>query len=356
MARVIGIDPGSGSWDIFGMDNDHVFLDVSIPSKKVLKDPNLLIDLLKKQEPLDMILAPSGHGIPLKPLDSITDEDISKANLRRTEDPNVMGIAKVLFMLRDAGVPGYTVPGVKQLNTVKKQYKYNKIDMGTADKVCAAAAAIIDQSRTLSIPVNQTSFILLEVGAGFTASLAVENGKIIDGIGGSLGCMGIRACGALDGELAYLLDHLSKKVIYTGGLADIVGYPDLSLHEILLMADKDSKIADAVDGFLHDIVKDIVSLIPSFQSAGGIKEILLSGRASKVLLAGVKEHLPNVISAPLRSVNSIARISKVAAQGAAFIARGLVGDPEYKELINVMSLADSTHDLLGDIYVGKMSF
>ncbi|MHA1682099.1 MAG: DUF1464 family protein [Promethearchaeota archaeon] len=356
MVRVIGIDPGSGSWDIFGLEGDSIFLDVSIPSRKVLEEPKLLIDILEKHKPVDMILAPSGHGIPLKPLESITDDDISKANLRRTSDPNVMGIAKVLFMLRDAGVPGYTVPGVKQLKSVKDQYKFNKIDMGTADKVCAAAAAIVDQSTLLDIPLDRTGFILLEVGAGFTATLAVEGGKIIDGIGGSLGCMGIRACGGLDAELAYLLRKISKKVIYTGGLADIVGYPDLSLQEIMLMANKDAKISDAVDGFIHDIMKDIAALIPSFSSPGAIREILLSGRGSSKVLLALEEQLPKISPSPARIVRNIARISKVAAQGAAFIARGLAGESFYKDLVEIMGLAKSNHDLLGDIYIGELSF
>ena len=184
MPRVIGIDPGTGSWDLLGLEDRNVFLDVSIPTKKIMNDPRLVIDIIKKNAPLDAVMAPSGHGIPLKPIAQITKEDIIHATLRRDKDPTTMGLGKILSMLRDEEIPGFTVPGVKQLKTVKRYYKYNKIDMGTADKVCSVAAAIEDQSKVLDLPVEKTGFILIEVGMGFNATIAVENGRIIDGIGG----------------------------------------------------------------------------------------------------------------------------------------------------------------------------
>ena len=46
-------------------------------------------------------------------------------------------------------------------------------------------------------------------------------GQIVDGVGGSSGPLGVRAAGALDGELAYLLGPaLSKRTLFTGGALD----------------------------------------------------------------------------------------------------------------------------------------
>ncbi|NMC08163.1 MAG: DUF1464 family protein [Candidatus Lokiarchaeota archaeon] len=356
MARVIGIDPGSGSWDVLGLDDDDVFLDVSVPTKQVLADPGKLLRIIEGNQPLDAIVAPSGHGIPLKPIAEMTDADIAKANLRRSSDPTVMGIGRVLHMLRDAGIKGYAIPGVKQLESVKPSFKYNRIDMGTADKVCAAAAAIVDQAGFLHVPLESTSFILVEVGFGFNAYIAVEGGKIVDGIGGSLGGMGFGTAGRLDGEVAYLLRHVSKKVIYGGGLSTIAGHPELSPKELFLMAKKDGRIADAVAGFYHDMLQGIYSLFPSFSSVAAIKEIVVSGRASEDIAERLSSPgiLPPPFSIPVRTVRSIARISKIAAQGAAFIANGLAGG-KHEALVKVMALERSGVDLLSEIHVGDVS-
>nr|MDO8083277.1 DUF1464 family protein [Candidatus Sigynarchaeum springense] len=352
--RVIGIDPGSGSWDILGLEGDDVFLDLSVPTKQVLAEPRKLLQIIESNGPIDTIVAPSGHGIPLKPIASMTDGDIAKANLRRSSDPHVMGIGRVLHMLKDAGIKGYAIPGVKQLETVKRSFKYNRIDMGTADKVCAAAAAIVDQASFLNTPLAYTGFILVEVGFGFNAYIAVDGGKIVDGIGGSLGGMGFGTAGRLDGELAYLLDHVSKKDIYGGGLSAIVGHEDLSPKEIFLMAKKDERTADAVSGFYHDMLQGIFSLVPSFSDPANIKEIVVSGRASSEIAGQLSDLLKKPFSFPVRTVGSIARISKVAAQGAAFIANGLAGG-RHKGLVETMALEKSNHDLLDDIFVGKVS-
>ncbi len=358
MVRVLGIDPGSGSWDVLGLDDidghEEIFLDISIPTKKVLQEPELLLQVIEKNQPLDAVLAPSGHGIPLKEISRITDEDIARANLRRNKDPSIMGIARVLYALRDANIKGFAMPGVKQLGSVKPFLKYNKLDMGTADKVCCAAAAVVDQAKLLGIPVQDTSFILVEVGIGFNAVLAVEGGKIIDGIGGSLGGMGFTAAGALDGEVAYLLDRISKHTIYAGGLSTIAGHPELSPQELFLMAKKDELIKEAVNGFFHDMVKDVISLVPSFERIENIKEIIISGRASPDIKEGLTRILPRrVLQSSPRIINSIARISKIAAQGAAFIANGLAGG-KHANLVETMALADSNYDILGGIFVGPL--
>ena len=49
--------------------------------------------------------------------------------------------------------------------------------LGTADKVCAAAYAIVDQSRSAAVsPVDETAMVLLELGGAFTAALAIAGG------------------------------------------------------------------------------------------------------------------------------------------------------------------------------------
>jgi predicted butyrate kinase (DUF1464 family) len=86
--------------------------------------------------------------------------------------------------------------------------------MGTADKVCAAVLGIHDYMQRHGCAAQETSFILLELGGAFTAALAVQNGRIVDGAGGTSGPLGLRAAGALDGEVAYLGWLNLEKAIY----------------------------------------------------------------------------------------------------------------------------------------------
>ena len=95
-------------------------------------------------------------------------------------------------------------PGVVHLTSVPAHRKINRVDMGTADKVCAVALAIHEQARRRGCSARDVSFILLELGGAFTAAIAVEQGRIVDGLGGSSGPIGAMAGGALDGEVAFL--------------------------------------------------------------------------------------------------------------------------------------------------------
>ena len=137
----------------------------------------------------------------------------------------VGGLGRLLEALKASDLPVCLAPGVLQLTTVPEHRKANRIDMGTADKLCAVALAVWDQARRLGVAYHETSFVSVEVGGAFTAVVAVERGAIIDGSGGTSGAMGFRALGAMDGELAYLLRAFSKDVLASGGAAWIAGTP-----------------------------------------------------------------------------------------------------------------------------------
>ncbi|MFW9942519.1 MAG: DUF1464 family protein, partial [Candidatus Thorarchaeota archaeon] len=65
MPRVIGVDPGSKSWDFFGLEDSEIILDTSLPTKNVTNDPQKVITIINSIENLNMIVAPSGFGLPL---------------------------------------------------------------------------------------------------------------------------------------------------------------------------------------------------------------------------------------------------------------------------------------------------
>ncbi len=94
--------------------------------------------------------------------------------------------------------------------------------------------------------------------------------------------MGFRACGSLDGELAYLIKTIHKKNIYKGGVAYISGYSDLSLKEITLLAEKDEQTKIALKAYLSSVKKAVFGISSSFSSKEKIKEVLLAGRGSNL--------------------------------------------------------------------------
>ena len=76
------------------------------------------------------------------------------------------------------------------------------------------------------------SLILLELGGAFTAAIAVEQGRIVDGLGGSSGPLGAMAGGALDGEVAFLAGEVTKRMIFSGGALAVAGTPDARAEEM----------------------------------------------------------------------------------------------------------------------------
>ncbi|MFX1301744.1 MAG: DUF1464 family protein [Promethearchaeota archaeon] len=351
MYRVIGIDPGSRSWDFFGLEDNETILDTSLPTKELINDPQKAITIINSVEDVDLMVAPSGFGLPLKDVHELTEKDIFFTLLKfdQKEKNKLVGLGEVLRLIKAQNIPGIIVPGVKHLPTVPKYRKINKIDMGTADKICTAVTGIRDQMERFKVAVEDTNFIMVEIGYGFTAVLAIENGQIIDGIGGS-NIMGFRACGALDGELAYLIKNIHKKNIYKGGVAYISGYSDLSLKEITLLAEKDEQTKLALKAYLSSVKKAVFGISSSFSSKDKIKEVLLAGRGAS--LTYFREKMIRGLNdvAPVRIMASFSQIAKRAAQGAAFIANGILGG-NFEPIINNLKIKEATGSILDDIFI-----
>lgn len=351
MVKVIGIDPGSKSWDFFGLNNEELILDTSLPTKELIDEPQKAITIIKSVENIDLMVAPSGFGLPLKEVKDLTEKDIFFTLLKfdQKEKNKLVGLGKVLRLIKAQNVPGIIVPGVKHLPTVPKYRKINKIDMGTADKICTAVTGIRDQMERFEVPPEETNFIMVEIGYGFTAVLAIENGQIIDGIGGS-NIMGFRACGALDGELAYLIKNIHKKNIYKGGVAYISGYSDLSLKEIILLAEKDEQTKIALKAYLSSVKKAVFGISSSFSSKHKIKEVMLAGRGAN--LTYLKDKMIRGLNdiAPVRIMKSYSQIAKRAAQGAAFIANGILGG-QFEPIMNNLKIRDAKGSVLDDIFI-----
>lgn len=345
MPRVLGIDPGTLSMDLCGLDDGRVFLDRTIPSTEVGQDPEALLETIRGAGPLDLVAGPSGYGLPLVRAERVGEAELSLAFLARPgEGAGIGGLRRLVRILCDERLAVVFTPGVVHLPSVPAHRKVNRVDMGTADKVCAAALAIHDQAERLGIPYGQTSLILVELGGAFTAVLAVDGGQIVDGLGGSSGPLGFRGCGALDGEVAYLLGRVSKGVVFSGGAASVAGDADGSPEQFAARRDARTRLARRA--LVEGVAKAVASELSTVPHA---REILLSGRLADV--ASLREEIAGVLArfAPVHRMCGFARV-KEAAQGAALIADGLAGG-HFQELVGTMRLREACGTILDHLYV-----
>ena len=354
--RVLGIDPGSGSWDFFGYEvketTESIFLDTAIASDLIKQDPQILIDLISQHLPLDCVVAPSGFGLPLKKVADLSDHDLAEITLRSSSEAPLMGLETVLRALKTSKINAYIIPGVKHFPTVPQYRKFNVIDMGTADKVCTTICALHSLQKSSQMALTDLNFILLEIGKGFSAMIAVEGGKIIDGIGGT-NLLGIQTMGKIDGELAYQMEIHSKKDIYQGGLRDILAIQNIHQEFFTLPEDHPIKLF-----FIEQISKALLSLAQSFGKIQNPIPVLLTGTgvSLKERITQLDRHFQqsqNNIFSPsfsFRILDNFATNAKSAAQGAAFIAEGILGGRFY-EILECMRFFDCQGSVFDDLFV-----
>ncbi len=348
MPRVIGIDPGTVTLDLCGLDDGRVFLDRSWPTGEALSEPARFVAELEAAGPLDLVAGPSGYGLPLARVQDATDEDLRLAFLAAPgETGGIGGLRELVRVLARSALPVVLTPGVVHLPTVPAHRKVNRVDMGTAEKVCAVALAVSEQARRFRSPLSEVSFVLLELGGAFTAAVAVAAGRIVDGVGGSAGPLGFRAPGALDGEVAYLAGEVSKALLFHGGAATIAGWDESNASPERLAQPATAAEQVARDALVESTVKTAVALATAIPSP---KEFLLSGRLARVesLAHAIRARLEAF--APTRLIEGFARTAKEGAQGAALIADGLAGGAN-RALVERLAIREARGSVLDHLYV-----
>ncbi|MCL4436219.1 MAG: DUF1464 family protein [Thaumarchaeota archaeon] len=353
MVRVVGIDPGTKSFDFCGLDDGKVFLEKTIPSTEIADNPHVVIDILKSAGDLDLIIGPSGYGLPLTHISKIGDKEHFQLILVKPGDLKIgvlVGLRKLVKMMAAEGMNVYFIPGVIHLNTVPEHRKVNKIDLGTADKLCCATLGIYDQSKRLKIGYDQTSFIMVEIGFGYNAVMGVEHGKIVDGIGGTVAGPAFLSQGKMDGELAYLLDSFSKGLLFEGGASTIAGDPAVTPEKLGKQHNDSEQYKVAWNALIEGVERDFAAMNVVVREP---REILISGRLSRVpeIYKEVTKRLSKY--GEIREVQGFAKNVKEAAQGAALIADGLAGG-QYKKLVDTMELRKASGTVLDHIYLSTL--
>ncbi|TKJ27018.1 MAG: butyrate kinase [Hadesarchaea archaeon B3_Hades] len=364
--KVLGIDPGTKSFDLCGLENGEVYFEEILDTSEVAKKPELLIEATEKAMPLDLIAGPSGYGVELTYLrdlniQTLKDWYLTYILLLKEEDLEAalkkgnIGIMVYSAMTETAmemkrrDWPVCYIPGVIELPTVPAHRKINKLDMGTVDKMCIGVLGVYDQAKKLNIPYSEVSFILVEMGFGYNAVLGISEGKIVDGIGGTTGGIGFLTAGGMDAELMQLVGNWEKVDIFTGGGISVSG--KLSPEELIECSDADKRCEVAWGATIEGIVKGVASMMTTVPHP---KEILISGRLTRV--EKVKDELLKRLAkfAPVRRIGWLqgARRVKESAQGYAIVADGLAGG-KFVELIEWMGIKNAKGTALDHIYHPK---
>jgi len=347
MPRVAGVDPGTVSFDLCVLHDGEPVVEQVFATGPLSRDSAPLLDALARHGPYDLVYGPSGYGLPLVAAADVGERELAEMVLVRPDearaDAGVGGMRSLSRALAGSGLPVVFGPGVIHLPSVPHHRKYNRIDLGTADKVCAAAYAIVDQSARIAIDLRDTSMVLLELGGGFTAAVAIADGQIVDGMGGSSGPIGVRAAGALDGELAYLLGPaLRKDTLYSGGALDPAGTLGITDLNALWSS---APLAEGWTALLESAVKAVRALLVSVPAP---REIVVSGRLAR---------LPELVAALAESIGDLAPViplvpgrASAAAHGGALLADALAGG-RYAGLADALRLRESSGTALDHLRV-----
>ncbi len=367
MAKVIGIDPGTMSMDLLGFDDVtlQVFLDESIPRELVTRNPRIVVERVEEASRrvggVDAIIAPSGYGLPLMRVQEASLEDIAEATFVTREDVErrlrIIGLREVMKAFRESRLPAWFTPGVIHLESVPEYRKANRIDMGTADKVFTVAAALANLYDE-DVDPRSVNAIVVEIGYAYTAAIAVEKGRIVDGVGGTSGFTGYLGMGFMDAELAYTLaavePRFSKTRLFEGGAAFIAGIEDP--RDLEGFVEKGLQgyepYSSALQSLVEAVLKDIGVLLAVLHKP---RWIFLSGRWTRIkgflgLVEGrIREWLSEYgLSVDVRVVRSLGRETKAAAYGAAVLASGIVGG-RYKPVFDSLGLRDSRGSIFDHI-------
>ena len=223
--RVVGTDPGTSSLDLLLLVDGKVSDQARLVPGQLQASPAALCRLLERWAPLDLIVGPSGYGLPLIQGNDLREEHLDLMVLVRPDERGgelgVPGFRSWVRAMVASKQPVVILPGLIHLPTVPAHRKVNTIDLGTPDKLCVAALALRVDADERGGSCAEATFAVVEIGSAFSAVLVMARGSLVDAAAGTRGPIGLRSGGAWDGEAAYWRSPLSKADLFRGGHDDL---------------------------------------------------------------------------------------------------------------------------------------
>ncbi len=351
--KVLGVDPGTKSFDLALLENGEIVWEKSIPTERVASAPESFIEaLVEKQDEIDYIAAPSGYGTPLVCNDDIKDpllfatEVLLLSRKEKLFGPNASNdpgshvyraLALAVKSLWERRLRACYIPAVIHLPTVPPHRKYNKVDMGTADKMAATFLGTITSAVNNGWSPRDIDIMYVEMGYGYNAVIKVEKGQITDGHGGTIVPTGFLTVGGLDAEVAAMAVKWTRDQNYVGGVSTACGTYDVS--EAIRKAQTDSLCMAAFQSMFENIEKTVRALTEEGYKP---KEILVSGRLARYefIYSNVEKRLAGIARVSKARALKGAESTKEAAQGYAAVLEGIMGG-SFRAHADVMRLREA---------------
>ena len=351
MVRVVGIDPGTASFDLVLLDDGFIVDEKSVPTPDIARDPQILVDAVGEFENVDAIAGPSGYGVPVTWNKDISDPRrfAVEVLLLSTEEQLAQGMAagEIGIMVYQAlalaveefwkaKLPVVYIPSVVLLPTVPFHRKLGRLDMGTADKMALTLLGIHTFSRDKGIDPRETEFIVVEMGYGYNAVMVVKRGRIVDGLGGTVCCRGFLTHGPMDLEHVVLGGEWGRSDVFYGGVATVA-----STEDPVAAWKEWSRGKEPAYSIIESMLEELSRVVHGMASIHNANTILLSGRLSRVneIRTSVLDRIADLNVEPLGLLDG-AKISKEAAQGYALVADGLMGG-RYSHIVYMNRLSEA---------------
>ncbi|MEM3927157.1 MAG: DUF1464 family protein [Desulfurococcaceae archaeon] len=352
MVRVVGVDPGTKTFDVVLLEDEFIREERSLDTISISREPQILIETIDRLEP-DYIVAPSGYGVPVTFGDNIRDirrfaievillstEEVIKAGTEIGEigiwvyDAIVKTLSHLVENYRERVM---FLPAVIHLRTVPNYRKINKVDMGTVDKLASAFLAVYEISQRYGIDPGEVNIVVTELGYGYVASMAIEKGVIVDGIGGSYASIGTLTAGALDLEVVAGVSTWNRWDVFYGGIFHGTGVFDL---ETIIKGYRagEEPFTSMFEAFIEGVAKDIARMMVSSSKSD---TIVLTGRYGKneIIIKRLKEIFKDLEVTTLKGLKKAVK-AKEAAQGYAAIGEGIVGGL-FRDLVKHMGIEEA---------------
>lgn len=342
--KCLGFDPGSSSWKIAVLDDRRVIWTGRIATERISKDPSIIRALVDQHGAgLQAIAAPSGFGLPVTSIDMVGDRELALMTLKR-DGPNVVGLGQAIQTLKEVqketAVKCFVLPSVKHLRTIPAWRKINRVDLGTTDKLCAAAHALQEMVERGFGSYDRISFVLGEVGNSFISMVCVKGGRVVDGIGGTNVGFGTAASGALDAELAHVWSFPDKPSLYSGGLVHVAG-KSLDGIEESLSGVPSPRVKRALRRLTESLASDAVAMA----SRNKVKPFILSSALGPLISKRMERAVEGVGLEVMEGIND----EMSASIGAAYLVNGLMGG-RYRGLSESLAIREAKGSVLDQIF------
>jgi predicted butyrate kinase (DUF1464 family) len=181
MTLSIGIDFDRNDWKTCEIENGQTLeLCSFVNSAEVLAYVERNYALYPE---LTIVVSAAGFEYPFTPLPSIRFLQLDEKNESKHTE-----LQKLLIAIGSMNLNSYCAPSVKYLPTVSLHRKLVRPHLGAPDSLCAVAA-LLHGLREREAAWPEMQFLCVKAGYGAKSILVVEDGRIVNGIGGSTDLM-----------------------------------------------------------------------------------------------------------------------------------------------------------------------